>query len=115
MYKENYAAENTTILQFCESLVRSLLLCVPFGNLKPGPREQSISYLKRKLGDSKLEEKERSVREVRRCCAGCYERTREEESREASLAAAKTIKTFCADCDKFYCRHCFNEKHYPTK
>ena len=115
IYKENYTTDNITILQFRESLVRSLLVGVPFESLKPGPREQSISYLKRKLADYKLEEKEGAAHEVRRHCAGCYEKIREEESREPSLAVAKKIKTFCADCDKFYCLHCFNEKHYPTK
>ena len=115
IYKENYATDNITILQFHEGLVRSLLLGVPSENLKPGPREQSISYLKRKLADHKLEEKEGSAREVRRRCAGCHEKIREEESREPSLTVANKIKTFCADCDKFYCLHCFNEKHYPAK
>ena len=106
IYKENYATDNITILQFPESLVRSLLLGVLSEKLKPGPREQSISYLKRKLVDHKLEEKEGSAREVRRRYAGCYEKIKE-ESREPSLAAAKKIKTFCADCDKFYCLHFF--------
>ena len=72
IYKENYATDNITIFQFRESLVRSLLLGVPSENLKPGPREQPISYLKRKLADHKLEEKEGCAREVRRRCAGCY-------------------------------------------
>ena len=114
IYKENYATDNVTILQFRESLVQSLPLGVPSENLKPGPREQSISYLKRKLADPKLEEKKGSGREVRRRCVGCYEKIRE-ESREPSLAAAKKIKTFCADCHKFCCLHCFNEKHYLNK
>ena len=114
IYKENYATDNITILQFRESLMRSLLLGVPSENLKPGPREQLISYLKRKLADHKQEEKEGSAYEVRRRCAGCYEKIRE-ESREPSLAAAKKIKSFCDDCNKFYCLYCFSEKHYPTK
>ena len=70
IYKENYATDNITILQFRESLVRSLLFGVPSENLKPGPREQSTSYLMRKLADHKLEEKQVSAREVRRRCAG---------------------------------------------
>jgi hypothetical protein len=48
IYKENYAAIDMTILQFHESLVRSLLL---------GPRQQPASRSKRKLADHKLEEK----------------------------------------------------------
>ena len=64
IYKENYATDNITILQFRKSLVQSLPLGVPSENLKPGPREQSISYLKRKLADPKLEEKKGSGREV---------------------------------------------------
>ena len=64
IYKENYATDNVIILWFRKSLVRSLLLSVPSDNLKPGPREQSISYLKRKLADHKLEEKKGSAREV---------------------------------------------------
>ena len=115
IYKENDATDNISIVQFRESLVWPLLVGVPSEKLKPGPRERSISYLKRKLADHKLEEKEGSAGEVRIRCVGCYEKIREEESREASLAAAKKIKTFCTDCDKFYCLHWFNEKHYPTK
>ncbi len=64
IYKENYAASDMTILQFRESLVRSLLLGTPFEKLKPGPRQQSASRLKRKLADHKLEEKEGSARDV---------------------------------------------------
>ena len=92
IYKENYATDNISILQFGESLVRSLLVGMPSEKLKPDPREQSISYLKRKLADHKLKEKEGSAREVRRRCAGCYEKIREEESREPSLAAATKTK-----------------------
>ena len=91
IYKENYATDNITILQFRKSLVRSLLLGRPSENLKPGPREQSTSYLKRKLANHKLEEKKRSAREVRRRCVGCYEKIREVESRELSLAATNKI------------------------
>ncbi|CAF1546789.1 unnamed protein product [Adineta ricciae] len=61
-----------TTLQFRESLVRSLLLGTPFENLKPGPRQQPTSHLKRKLADHKLEEKERFTRSVGRRCTGCY-------------------------------------------
>ena len=104
-----------TILQFRESLVRSLLLGMPFEKLKPGPRQQSTSQTKRKLADHKLEEKEGSARDVRRRCAGCYEKIREQQSREASNAAAKKVKTFCSDCDKFFCLDCFNEKHHAMQ
>ena len=115
IYKENYTTNNITILQFRESLVRSLLLGMPFENLKPVPRQQTTSHLKRKLVYHQLEEMEGPARDVRRRCAGCYEKIRQDKSREASLATAKKIKTFCADCDNFYCLDCFNEKHYHTK
>ena len=115
IYKENYTTNNITILQFRESLVRSLLLGMPFENMKHGPRQQTTSHLKRKLVYHQLEEIEGPARDVRRRCAGCYEKIRQDKSREASSATAKKIKTFCADCDKFYCLDCFNEKHYHTK
>ena len=76
IYKENYATRDATILQFRESLVRSLLLDVPFEQLRPGPRQKSTRQTKRKLTDHKLEEKEGSARDVRRQCAGCYEKIR---------------------------------------
>ncbi|CAF1214585.1 unnamed protein product [Adineta ricciae] len=38
VHKEQYSASNMTILKFRESLVRSLLLGMPFGQLKPSPR-----------------------------------------------------------------------------
>jgi hypothetical protein len=38
VYKEHYSTSNMTILKFRESLVRSLLLGMPFEKLKPGPR-----------------------------------------------------------------------------
>jgi hypothetical protein len=112
IYKENYDTSRATMLQFRESLVRSLLLGVPYENLKPGPRERSTSQTKRKLADHKLEEMEGSARDVRRRCAGCYEKNREQQSREVSYAVAKKIKTFCPDCDKFFCLECFNQKHH---
>ncbi len=71
IYKENYDTSRMTMLQFRESLVRSLLLGVPFENLKPDSRERSTSQAKHKLADHKLEEKEGSTRDVRRRCAGC--------------------------------------------
>jgi hypothetical protein len=76
VYKENYTTNNITILQFRESLVRSLILGMPFENQKPGPKQQSTSHLKRKLVDHKLEEMEGSARVVRRRCADCYEKIR---------------------------------------
>ena len=94
IYKEIYASSNIQILQFRESLVRSLLLGTP---------------------TEKLEEKEGYMRNVGRRCAGCYEKGREEQSREASNAAAKKVKTFCSDCDKFFCLECFNDKHFTMK
>ena len=72
IYKENYAKSKVTILQFRESLVRSLLLGTPIENLKPSPRQESASHSKCKLADHKLEEKETGARDVRRRCAGCY-------------------------------------------
>ena len=111
IYKENYAKSKVTVLQFRESLVRFLLLGTPMERLKPGPKQLSASHSKRKLADHKLEEKEASARDVRRRCAGCYEKIREQQSREESNAATKKIKTFCPDCDKFFCLDCFNEKH----
>jgi hypothetical protein len=74
IYKENYAASKVTILQFRESLVRSLLLGMPFEKMKPGPRQKSIGQTKRKLAHHKLEEKEGAARDVRRRCVGCYEK-----------------------------------------
>ena len=102
IYKENFDPVRTTILQFRESLVRSLLHDVPYENLKPGPRERSTSQTKRKLADHKLEEKKGSTRNVGGRCTGCYAKGRTEQSREASNAAAKKVKTFCSDCDKFF-------------
>jgi hypothetical protein len=56
IYKENYAISKVTILQLRESLVRSLLLGMPFEKLKPGPTQKSIGQTKRKLADHKLED-----------------------------------------------------------
>ena len=111
VYKEHYSTHNITILKFRASLVRSLLLGMPFEKLKPGPRLKPTNQMKLKLVDHKLEEKEGSARDVRRPCAGCYEKISQQQSREAGHAAAKKVKTFCPDCDKFFCLDCFNEKH----
>lgn len=113
IYKEHYAANKTTILQFRESLVRSLLLGMPFEKLKPGVRQKQTGQAKRKLADHMLVEKEGRGRDIRRRCVGCYEKIRQQQSREASNATAKKIKTFCSDCNAFFCLDCFNEKHYP--
>jgi hypothetical protein len=115
IYKENYDTSRMTMLQFRDSLVLSLLLGVPFEDLKPGLRERSTSRMKRKLADHKLEEIEGSDRDVRRRCAGCYAKIREQQSKEASNATTKKVKTFCSDCDKFYCLSCFNEKHHAMQ
>ncbi len=112
IYQKNYAASDITILQFRESLVRSLLLGMPFEKLKPGLRQQPASHLKRKLTDHRLEEKEGPARDVPRRCVGCYEKIRQQQSREANATAAKRIKTFCSDCDKYFYLGCFNEEHY---
>ena len=111
IYKGNYDTRRTTMLQFRESLVRSLLLGVPCENLKPGPGERSTSQTKHKLADHKLEKVEGVARDVRRRCVGCYEKIRQQQSREASGMATKRIKTFYPDCDKFFCLDCFNEKY----
>ena len=79
IYKENYAASKVTILQFRESLVRSLLLDMLFEKMKPSSRQKSIGQTKRKLADHKLEENEGATRDVRRRCAGCYEKNREQQ------------------------------------
>ena len=115
IYKEKYTKSKVTILQFRESLVQSLLLDTPIEKLRHGPRQQSASSSKHKLTDHKLQEIEASTRDVRRRCAGCYEKIRQQQSKEASNATAKKIKTFCSDCDKFFCLDCFNEKHYAAE
>ena len=112
IYKENYTERKVTILQFSESLVRSLLLGMPFEKLKPGPRQQSTSHSKRKLADHKLEEKTGSDHDLRRRCVGCYEKNREQQLREAFHSTTKRIKTFCSDCNNFFCLDCFSKKHY---
>ena len=113
--KENYAASKVTIPQFRENLVRSLLLDEPIETLKFGPRQQSASHSKRKLADHKLEEKEGPMHNVGRRCTGCYAKRRAEQSRKGSNAAAKKVKNFSSDCDKYFCLDCFNDKHYPCK
>ena len=112
IYKENYAASKVTILQFRESLVRPLLLGMPFEKLKPGPRQKSIGQTKRKLADHKLEEKEGTARDIRRRCVGCYEKNREQQSRETCHSTTKRVKIFYSDCNKFFCLDCFIEKHH---
>ena len=57
IYKENYAASKVTILQFRESLVRSLLLGMSFEKLKPDVKQKPATQAKHKLADHKLEEK----------------------------------------------------------
>jgi len=71
IYKENYGTSRMAMLQFRKSIVRFLLLGVPYENLKSDPRERSTSQTKRKLADHKLEEMEGSARDVRRRCVGC--------------------------------------------
>jgi hypothetical protein len=115
IYKENYTANKATILQFRESLFRSLLLDMPFEKLRSDPRQKSTGRTKRKLADHKLEEKEGFARDVRRRCAGCCEKNRQQQPREVNLATAKKIKTFCSDCEKFFCLDFFNEKHFAMQ
>ena len=101
IYKENYTESKVTILQVLESLVRSLILGTLTEKLKPGPRQQPASHSKDKLVDHKFAEKEGSARNVSRQCTGCYAKGRALHSREASRTAAKKVKTFCSDCNKF--------------
>ena len=115
IYKENYTTSNITILQFRESLARSLLLGILSEHLRPGPVQQSTNRRKRKLGDYKLEEIEGSARSVHRRCTGCYKEARKQQLREASYASAKKVKTFCSECDNIFCRECFNRKHHFMK
>lgn len=61
IYKENYDTSRTTMLQFRESLLRSLLLGAPYETLKPGPIERSTNQTKRKLADHKLKEQDGST------------------------------------------------------
>ena len=72
---------------FIESLMRSLRLCVPFENLKAGPRARSTSETKRKLADHQLEKKKEFDHDIRRRCVAYFETNREEQqSREACHA-----------------------------
>ena len=66
------------------------------------------------LIDHKLEERNGSDHDIRIGCAGCYEKTRQQQSREASNATAKKVKTFCSDCDKFFCLGCLNEEKHSV-
>ena len=101
-----------TILHFRESLARSLLFGKPFEKLKPGVKQEPAAQAKRKLADYKFEEKKGSAHDVRRRCVDCYEKNMEQQSREACHSTTKRIKTFCSDCNKFFCLDCFNGKHY---
>ena len=101
IYKENYTTSNIIILQFRESLARSLLLGIAFENLKPDLVQQSTNHRKRKLGDPKLEEIEGSTHNASRHRTDCYEEARKQHSTETSYAAAKKVKTFYSKCDKF--------------
>jgi hypothetical protein len=53
------------------------------------PIANQIIHSKHELVDYKLEEKEGSARNIRKRCAGCYEKSREQQSREVSTATAK--------------------------
>ncbi|CAF1403143.1 unnamed protein product [Adineta ricciae] len=86
--KENYGTSNMTMLQFHESLVRSLLLGEPFENLKPGPEQQPANQKKREHIGHLLGGMNGSVRNARRRWIDCYEKTRQQQSREASAITA---------------------------
>jgi hypothetical protein len=62
-----------------------LQLGAPYENLKPGPRERSTSQTKSSLVDHKLKETQESDRGVRRRCAGCCAKIREQKSKEKSV------------------------------
>ena len=111
----NIGWSEVTILKFRESLVRSLLYSMLFEKLKSSPTQKSATQSKLKLANHILEEKEGSTRNVGKCCTGCYAKRRAQQSREASCAAAKKVKTFCSDCDKFACLDCFNKKHHAME
>jgi hypothetical protein len=53
------------------------------------PIANQIIHSKHELVDYKLEEKEGSARNIHKRCAGCYEKSREQQSREVSTATAK--------------------------
>jgi hypothetical protein len=115
IYRDNYTAGDITILQFHEGLVRSLLLGKKSEVLKPEPRQKPRREVRYNSAEHKLQEKGESARDVRRRCAGCYEKIRQEESREASAAAAKKVKTFCAECGKFFCLASFTKSIIVTE
>jgi hypothetical protein len=79
IYKEHYTASKVAILQFRESLIRSLLLGIPFEKLKPGVTQKPTGQAKRKLADRKLVEKGGYGRDVRKRCVGCYEKVRQQQ------------------------------------
>ncbi len=99
------------ISSFFLLILLSVILCIKAAQLS----ESFTCHSKRKLTDHKLVEKEGSTRNVGRRCAGCYAKGRAQQSREASYAAAKKVKTFCSDCEKFFCLECFNDKHYAME
>jgi hypothetical protein len=65
-----------------------------FEKLKSSPRQKPISHSKRKRTGHKLAKKKETACIVERRCAGCHEKVRQEQSREATVIAAKKIKTF---------------------
>ena len=116
LYKENYATNKVTILQFRESLVQSLLIGMPFEKLKPDPRQKSTGQTKCKLVDHKLEETKAPARDIRRRCAGRYEKVRQQQqSKATSHMAANKIKALCPNCEKSFCLNCFNEKYHAVQ
>ena len=61
IHKENDDTNRMTMLQFRESLVRPLIVGMPYENLKPDPRERLTSQT-----NHKLEDMEGSACDVRR-------------------------------------------------
>ena len=55
IHKENYANDIITMLQFRESLVRSLLLGASYENLKPGSRASFLRQLSRYASDKRFD------------------------------------------------------------
>lgn len=91
------------------SQVFSLYLVSLFLHIYKSNRNSALVHMS--FEESETEEST-SAHDVRRRCVGCYEKLRQQQSRETSATTAKRIKTFCPDCNPFFCLDCFNEKHF---
>lgn len=99
------------MLQFRESLVRSLLLGGPLENLKPGSRQQSTSQTKRKLADQKLEEMKGSARNVHSSALAAVKKHGTTIKESELCVSKKKIKTFCSDYNKYFFLYSFFLKY----